>query len=58
MKRFERGAMRPTILDILTAFILLAILLWASWKQFPAYNRKFTPRSGSVSATPRPAGKF
>jgi hypothetical protein len=58
MKRFERGAMRPTILDILTAFILLAILLWASWKQFPAYNRKFMPRAGSASATPRSAGKF
>jgi hypothetical protein len=58
MKRFERGAMHPTILDILTAFILLAILLWASWKQFPAYNRKLTSHAGSVSATPRSSGKF
>ena len=57
MRRFKRGAMRPSVLDILTALILLAILLWASWKQFPAYNRKF--RNGS-SATPtlRPSGQI
>jgi hypothetical protein len=58
MKRFKRGATRPGVLDILTALILLAILVWASWKQFPAYNRKF--QSGVVSPTPslRPSGKF
>lgn len=41
MKRFEGGAVRPGVLDILTALILLALLLWASWKQFPAYDRRF-----------------
>jgi hypothetical protein len=49
MKHFKHGAMRPSLLDILTALILLVILVWASWKQFPAYNRKF--RSGP-STTP------
>jgi hypothetical protein len=41
MNPFERGAVRPELLDVLTALILLAILLWASWKQFPAYDRHF-----------------
>ncbi len=58
MKRFERGAMRLRLLDILTAFILLAILLWASWKQFPAYNHKFTSSASSASPTPRSSGEF
>jgi hypothetical protein len=58
MKHFERGAMRPTILDILTALILLAVLLWASWKQFPAYNRIETSTAGSVGAASRSAEKF
>jgi hypothetical protein len=58
MKRFERGAVRPTILDILTALILLAILVWASWKQFPAYNRMGTSPAGSARATSQSAEKF
>jgi hypothetical protein len=33
-----RGAAQLRLLDVLTAVILLAILLWASWKQFPAYQ--------------------
>ena len=33
-----RGATQLRLLDVLTAMILLAILLWASWKQFPAYQ--------------------
>jgi len=57
MKRFKRGAMRPGILDILTALILLAILVWASWKQFPAYNRKLRSEPAAIS-TLRPSGKF
>jgi hypothetical protein len=40
-KSFRRGAVRPGVLDVLTALILLALLLWASWKQFPAYDRRF-----------------
>ena len=58
MQRFRRGATRPTLVDILTALILLSILVWASWKQFPAYERKF--RSNAPSATPalRPSGKL
>ena len=33
------GAVQPGFVDILTAAILLAILLWAAWRQFPAYNQ-------------------
>ncbi len=43
--RLKRGATRLGIMDILTALALLGLLLYASWKQFPAYNRP-------VSATP------
>jgi hypothetical protein len=58
MKRFKRGAMRPGVLDVLTALILLAILVWASWKQFPAYHRKFRPGAESPAPSFRPSGKF
>jgi hypothetical protein len=27
------------MMDVLTALILLGLLLYASWKQFPAFNR-------------------
>jgi hypothetical protein len=58
MNRFGPGAVRPGVLDILTALILLAILVWASWKQFPAYDRKF--RSSAALSTPplRPSSKY
>jgi len=57
MKRFESGAVRPGPLDVLTALILLAILLWASWKQFPAYERNFRPGMPPAPALQR-SGKF
>lgn len=39
-----RGATRIGFIDVLVVAILAALLLFASWKQFPAYNRPFTPR--------------
>ena len=58
MKRFGRGGVRPGVLDILTALILLAILVWASWKQFPAYDRRL--RSSAALSTPplRPSSNY
>jgi hypothetical protein len=50
--------MRPRLLDILTALILLALLVWASWKQFPAYERKFPSTAAPPVPTLRPSGKF
>jgi hypothetical protein len=38
-RRLVRGATQLGFLDVLTALVLLAILLWASTKQFAAYNR-------------------
>jgi len=38
-----RGATRIGFADILVIAIVTAILFLASWKQFPAYNRPFTP---------------
>lgn len=35
----NRGATQLGFLDVLTALILLAILLWAASRQFPAYHR-------------------
>ncbi len=32
------GATQPGFLDVLTAAVLLALLLYAAWKQFPAFN--------------------
>ena len=39
-----RGAMRIGFTDIVVIAIVLAMLLFAAWKQFPAYNRPFKPR--------------
>jgi len=36
--RLKRGAARLGILDVLTALVLLGVLLYASWRQFPAFN--------------------
>jgi hypothetical protein len=41
---FYRGATRLGFADIIVIAIVIALLLFASWKQFPAYNRPFTPR--------------
>ena len=57
MKHDERGAVRPGLLDVLTALILLAVLLWASWKQFPVYERNFHPNMPPVRALRR-SGNF
>jgi hypothetical protein len=40
-----RAATRLGFADIIVIAIVMAILLFASWKQFPAYNRPFTPRA-------------
>jgi hypothetical protein len=40
--RFKRGATRLGVMDVLTALILLGLLLYASWRQFPAFNRPVT----------------
>ena len=46
------GATRLGFADIIVIAIVMAILLFASWKQFPAYNRPFIPRA---IRTPQPA---
>ena len=45
------GATRLGFADIIVIAIVMAILLFASWKQFPAYNRPFIPRA---IRTPQP----
>jgi hypothetical protein len=43
MRGSSRGAARLGLADIVVIAIVLAILLFASWKQFPAYKRPFAP---------------
>ncbi|HKV54821.1 MAG TPA: hypothetical protein VJN94_09270 [Candidatus Binataceae bacterium] len=51
---FQRGSTRLGVLDVLTALILLAILVWASWKQFPAYDHDVSSRAAVRSSSPKP----
>jgi hypothetical protein len=46
------GAAAPGFLDVLTAAVLLAILLWAAWKQSPIYNHPSPPPGQAESASP------
>jgi hypothetical protein len=39
-----RGTTRLGFSDVIVIAIVTAILLFAAWKQFPAYDRPFTPR--------------
>ncbi|HEV2169759.1 MAG TPA: hypothetical protein VGR40_02370 [Candidatus Binatus sp.] len=48
LNRMARGATNLGFVDILTAAIVLAILLWAATLQFPAYDR--TPTSAQPIA--------
>ncbi|HLJ42986.1 MAG TPA: hypothetical protein VKT12_02115 [Candidatus Binataceae bacterium] len=53
-----RGATRIGFVDVLVVAIVAALLLFASWKQFPAYNRPFTPQRilTPVPRVPTPKG--
>jgi hypothetical protein len=42
--RSHRGAAQIGFSDIIAIAIVLAILLFAAWEQFPAYNRAFRPK--------------
>ena len=51
LNRLARGATHLGFVDILTAVILLAILLWAATLQFPAYERSpAAPAPASVAS--------
>ncbi len=51
---WNRGATRLGLVDVIVVLIVLAILLWASWKQFPAYRRPPAPIP-AVTPAPFPA---
>jgi hypothetical protein len=55
LRESYRGATRLGFADIVVIAIVMAILLFASWKQFPAYNRPFTPRAILTPALRVPA---
>jgi TRAP-type C4-dicarboxylate transport system permease small subunit len=56
-----RGAIHLGLSDVLIILAVLAILLWASWKQFPTYNRSEAPAEtlqplpASTGGQPTPA---
>jgi hypothetical protein len=56
MRRFktgtaQRGATRVEFLDIVTAIVVLAILVYAATRQFPAYQRSDAPPAAEASQT-------
>jgi hypothetical protein len=55
LARWNRGATRPGLADVIIVLIVIAILLWASWMQFPAYRRQSASRpTPDAKATPVP----
>lgn len=50
MRGSNCGAVRLGFADVIVVAIVMAILLFASWKQFPAYNRPFSPLPVLTSA--------
>ncbi|GEM_PF-3184028 len=52
----QRGAVRLGLADILIALILLGVLLFVSYLQFPAYRQSASPPpspSGGATAKPK-----
>ncbi|GEM_PF-6549246 len=53
----EIGGIGPTHLrlgDIVAALVLLALLLYAAWKQFPVYSQQAGARAPSAQTAPQP----
>jgi hypothetical protein len=50
--RLDRGATQLGFLDVLTALILLAILLWAATMQFSVYNKPAATPHATASPAP------
>ena len=46
----ERGATRVEFLDIVTAIIVLAVLVWAASRQFPTYRSAEAPPPATAQA--------
>ena len=55
-RRLDRGATQLGFLDVLTALVLLAILLWAATKQFSAYHRPAPAPHATASPAPDARG--
>lgn len=50
----QRGATQLGVLDVLTALVLLAILVWAAWMQFPAYHLPAASRTAAPASSASP----
>jgi hypothetical protein len=46
----KRGAAQLGFLDIVTAIVVLAILVYAATRQFPAYRNSPSPTNGQSQA--------
>ncbi|HLI78563.1 MAG TPA: hypothetical protein VKV03_01200 [Candidatus Binataceae bacterium] len=49
-RRRERGATQLAFLDIVTAIVVLAILVYAATRQFPAYHTAAAPAPATSQA--------
>ena len=49
-RRRERGATHVEFLDIVTAIVVLAILVYAATRQFPAYHNAPEPAPATSQA--------
>jgi len=49
---WANGAIRIGFADVLTALVLLAVLLYASYRQFGAYQHKTIPRATVTGVAP------
>jgi hypothetical protein len=49
-----RGAIRLGFADVVIIAIVTALLVFAAWKQFPAYNRPFKPLRTRIPQTRKP----
>ena len=48
------GAIRLGFADVVVIAIVMALLLFAAWKQFPAYDRPFKPLRILTPASRKP----
>lgn len=54
LRLWRRGATQLRFMDVVTALILLAILLWVAWLQFPAYHTSVPSPAATSASTASP----
>jgi hypothetical protein len=52
LAKWTRGATQLGFADVLTALLLLGLLLYAAYAQFPAYQSRTIPRAPASQGQP------